>query len=58
MLNSIAAFLNKYVPVSILSEDPLQIVLNKIAAAQTRFTVRPTLTIPSYEHISHNAKLP
>ena len=59
MLNSMAAFLNKFVPESILSEDPLQIVLNKIAAARTRFTVRSTLTIPFYERISHNkAKLP
>ena len=53
LLNSIPALLNKYVPMSLLSKDSLEVVLNKVAVQQIRALDRLTLAIPLQEVLSY-----
>ena len=53
LLNSIPALLNKYVPMSLLSKDSLEVVLNKVAVQQIRAVDRLTLANPLQEVLSY-----
>ena len=53
LLNSIPALLSKYVPMSLLSKESLEIVLNKVAIQQIRALDRLTLAIPIQELLSY-----
>ena len=53
LLKNIPALLNQYVPMSLLSKDSLEIVLDKVAVAQTRELDRLTLAIPFQELLSY-----
>ena len=53
LLNSIPTLLNQYVPMSLLSKESLEIVLDKVAVAQTRELDRLTLAIPFQELLSY-----
>ena len=58
MLNSIPVLLNKYVPMPLLSKDSLEVVLDKVAIAQTTAMDRLTLAMPFQELLSYyEAKL-
>ena len=51
--NSIPTLLNQYIPMSLLSKESLEIVLDKVAVAQTRELERLTLAIPFQELLSY-----
>ena len=53
MMNSIPALLNRYVPMSLLSQDSLLKVLDTVAFQQTRALDRLTLAIPFQELLSY-----
>ena len=54
LLNSIPALLNKYVPMSLLSKDSLEVDLNKVALQQIRALDRLTLAISLQEILSYD----
>ena len=53
LMNSIPTSGNKFVPMSLLSRDSLEMLLNKVAIAQTRALDRLTLVIPFQEMLFH-----